>query len=134
MQLTITGLYGGILALILFVLSARIVALRFKHRVGIGDGNLPELALAIRAHGNFIEYTPFALLLLACNELNHAPLWLLHVAGLILILARLSHALAISQSRGVSIKRTFGMIGTFTVLLVLGISAILQGFGGILHV
>ena len=56
----ITPLYAALAAVILIVLSLRVIGARRSHRVAIGDGADEDLARRIRAHGNFTEYTPLA--------------------------------------------------------------------------
>ena len=53
-NLDITGLYAGLLAILLVVLSFNVIRFRLKHRVGTGHGDVSELDKAIRIHGNFV--------------------------------------------------------------------------------
>ncbi|MCK7460454.1 MAPEG family protein [Idiomarina aminovorans] len=117
-QLTITGLYAGVLTLIYLVLAVQIIRLRWKHRVGIGTGEAEELNIAVRIHGNFIEYVPLALILFATMEVQNASVGLLHGVGIALIIARLCHAVGLTRSAGVSLPRTIGVLTTFAVLLL----------------
>ena len=55
MPVAITTLYAGILGVVLIALSFRVVQRRWRFKVGVGTGDNPELARAIRVHGNFIE-------------------------------------------------------------------------------
>jgi uncharacterized membrane protein YecN with MAPEG domain len=122
-----TGLYAGLAAMLLVVLTLRVVALRRSLRVGIGTGQQPELARAIRVHGNFVEYTPLALLLLALVEAGGASPLTVHAAGALLITSRLLHAWGLSGSTGTSAGRFLGMVGTLLVLLGLAVRLVLQG-------
>lgn len=67
-----------------------------KHRrlakVNLGVGEDPRLLKYVRAHGNFIEYTPWAVLLLIVLEGLHAPVWLIYLLGGMLVLGRAIHA------------------------------------------
>ena len=117
-QLTITGLYAGVLTLIYLVLAVQIIRLRWKHRVGIGTGEAEELNIAVRIHGNFIEYVPLALILFATMEVQNASVGLLHGLGIALVIARLCHAVGLTRSAGVSLPRTIGVLTTFAVLLL----------------
>ena len=60
----VSALYAALVAILAVLLGLRVVALRQRHRVGIGDGGQPPLARAIRVHGNLVETAPLALLLL----------------------------------------------------------------------
>ena len=65
----ITGFYLAILALLYLVLGLQVSRLRLGHRVVFGDGDNIELRSAIRAHGNFAEYVPIIVLLVAMLEM-----------------------------------------------------------------
>lgn len=119
-MLTITPLYAGLLALLFLALSGRVVQQR-GHGVSLGDGGDPELLRRIRGHGNFAEYVPLLLLLLAMLEFGggHPP-WLLHVLGATLVVARLLHGVALSFAQGWKFGRFYGTLLTFVLLLVLG--------------
>ncbi len=111
-------IYAALLGLLLLVLAGAVVRLRGKHKVGIGDGGHEDLALAGRAHANFIEYVPIALILLLLLEYRGVPAWALHGLGGGLLLGRLLHAWGLSQSRGTSPGRAIGILLTWAVLLI----------------
>lgn len=113
----ITPLYAALIALLLVVLSVRTLRLRHKLRVAIGDGDHPQLARAARAHANFCEYVPVALLLIFFSELQGGAAALIHGLCLALLVGRLSHAYGVSQTRENFTFRIVGMALTFTVIL-----------------
>ena len=115
----ITALYAGVLALLLVVLALRVVRLRWKFRVGLGDGGEKAMLRAIRIHGNATEHVPIALLLLLVAELNQTGPTLLHACGAVLVVARVLHALGLGKSAGASWQRAAGTIGTVGVIVVL---------------
>jgi uncharacterized membrane protein YecN with MAPEG domain len=115
----ITALYSGVLALLLLALTLRVVRLRWKFRVGLGDGGDRALARAIRVHANAAEHVPVALLLLLVAELDRASPALLHGCGAGLVLARVLHAQGLGRSAGASWQRTAGTVGTLGVIGVL---------------
>jgi hypothetical protein len=121
MNLIITGFYAGLLALLLLIFTVRIIQLRLKLKVGLGDGQKSPLIKAIRIHGNFIEYIPFTLLLLAIYELNGGSVFILHGLGMLLIVARIAHAIGLTKSMGTSGYRQFGALATFIVIIALAI-------------
>ena len=90
----VTPIYAGLLALLFFVLSLRVVKLR-GHGASLGDGGNPLLLRRIRAHGNFAEYVPFILLMMGVLELSHYSAYLLHALGIALLIARLLHGYAV---------------------------------------
>lgn len=116
----IVSLYAAILAIMYIQLSFRVVKVRKAQQVSFGDGNNPELVAAIRAHGNFIEYVPFALILLFLVEYQGLGSHYCHILGLLLVIGRICHSYALTEN---SLKaRVAGMLLTF---FVLGISAFL---------
>ena len=115
----ITALYTGLLALLMVLLALRVVRLRWKFRVGLGDGGERAMTRAIRVHGNATEHVPVALLLLLVAELNRAGPTLLHVCGAVLVVARLLHAVGLGKSAGASWQRAAGTVGTLGVIVVL---------------
>jgi len=115
----ITALYAGLLALLLVLLALRVVRLRWKFRVGLGDGGEKAMIRAIRIHGNATEHVPIALLLLLVAELNQTGPTLLHACGAVLVVARVLHALGLGKSAGASWQRAAGTIGTVGVIVVL---------------
>jgi len=127
MNAGITGLYAGLIAVLLIALSYRVSKLRLKSRVGIGDQGVVELQSAIRVQGNLVEYAPIALLLLLIAELNSAaPALALHAAGATLVLARLGHAFGLSSSPDRTPGRFYGTLLTWLVILVLGVLLIVN--------
>lgn len=117
----ITGLYAALCALLVLALSLRIVMLRRRLKVGIGDGGDAGLARAIRAQANAIEYIPVLLVMLLVAENNGAGAVFLHAAGAGLVLARVLHAVGLSGSAGTSVGRFWGTLGTWILLLVLAL-------------
>ncbi len=123
-QLSITGFYLALLGLLYIVLALKIIKLRIHFKVGLGDGGHAPLAQAIRVHGNFSEYTPIVMLLLACAELNASQPWLLHIVGALFFLSRILHSIGIAKSQGQSRFRFWGMILSFLSILVLAVENI----------
>jgi uncharacterized membrane protein YecN with MAPEG domain len=128
--MTITPLYAGILALLFFVLSARVVVLR-RRGISLGDGGDVALLRRIRGHGNFAEYVPFILLMMGFLEFNHASVYLLHALGLVLLVARLLHGYALSFTEKFFLGRFLGTVLTFALLGVCGVLCVLQGIRGL---
>jgi uncharacterized protein len=130
--MTITPLYAGILAILFFVLSMRVVALR-GHGASLGDGGNTALLRRIRGHGNFAEYVPFILVMMAMLELSHYSVYLLHAFGVILVVARLLHAYALSFTETFKFGRFWGTALTFGLVLVCGVLCLYQGLQAILR-
>jgi len=115
----ITLLYAGLLAIMLFVLSYRVVQIRRKG-INLGDGGDAALERRIRAHGNFTEYVPLILIMLAILELNDFSGYVLHALGLALVIARGLHGYAMSFTESWFFGRFWGTAITFLLLVVCG--------------
>lgn len=121
-MLQITPLYAALLALLFVGLSYRVTQLRRSAQVGLGDGGDKLLRRAIRVQGNFAEYVPFALLLLAMAELNGLGALWLHTLGAVLLLGRAVHAVGVSQPSEDLRLRIAGMLATFAVLVAAAVA------------
>lgn len=118
-MLIVTPLVASFLTFIFVRLSFAVIRLRRANRVGLGSGGNEELERAIRAQGNFAEYVPFGLILIACLELNGAPWWLVGVPSLTLTVGRLIHAIGINEPPPNFRKRVLGMVFTINTLMAL---------------
>ncbi|MFZ5669615.1 MAG: MAPEG family protein [Pseudomonadota bacterium] len=118
MELTVTSVLTGAMAIMLALLSFPIADHRRKNRISAGDGGDEAFNRLIRAQANFTEYVPISLLLVALVELCgfQAPVvW--GLAGTLAV-SRLVHALGLI--RNIVWARALGMILTLLVLVVGG--------------
>ena len=115
----ITLLIASLHVLLYLLLSLRVVLQRKSSRIGVGTGGDTALALRVRVHANFAEYVPLALLLLALLELSGTVAWFVWACGLVLLLARVLHAIGLGGSAGYSFGRFGGAVLTFAVLLAM---------------
>jgi uncharacterized membrane protein YecN with MAPEG domain len=113
----VTALYAGLLGLLFFVLTYRVVQVRRSRRVEIGDGGDKQLLRRIRVQANFVEQAPFILLLMALAESTRPPLPLLHAVGLLLLVGRIIHAYGLSHEPHILPMRAWGMYLTVTALM-----------------
>jgi len=125
----VTPFYAGLLALLFFVLSVKVV-LRRQGGITLGDGGDKKMLRVIRGHGNFAEYVPLILLLMAMLEIGHTSTYVLHALGIALLAARLLHGYALSFTDHFRFGRFWGAGLTFLVLLAGGILCVLQGLRG----
>ncbi len=121
----IVGLYAGLSGLIYITLSYRVVKLRQKHQVGIGDGGVIDLQQTIRAHANFMEYVPICLILLTLLSTSTVSYLILHCAGGALVLARVLHAVGLTSNSGRTFGRYWGTVLTWLLLLSLSIGNVI---------
>ncbi len=120
-MLLVTAIIASVLTIVFVRLSLAVIGLRRKNKIGLGSGGHDDLERAIRAQGNFAEYVPFGILLLACLELNGAPWWLVAIPGIALIAGRLIHAKGINTPPPDFSQRVLGMKLTFGTLITLAI-------------
>lgn len=118
---TITTVTASVLSIILIILSIKIVTLRKRYKISLGADGHEDLARAVRAHGNFAEYTPITLILILCAEANKANWVVLFILALFFILGRMFHAYAFIYNKQHFKFRTRGMILTFSILICLSI-------------
>ena len=118
-MLIVTSIIAAVLTIIFIKLSFAVISLRRKNKIGLGSGGYEDLERAIRAQGNFAEYVPFGIILIASLELNGAPWWLVIVPGITLIIGRLIHAKGIHIPPPDFSKRVLGMMLTFGTLISL---------------
>ena len=122
MTLAVTGIYAAALTALYLLLSLRVIRHRRANGISLGDGGDDAMARKMRAHGNFAEYAPLGLILLAIAELQGEPgLWL-HLMGGMLTAGRLAHGLNFSFAWRSPGLRVGGMLLTFAAL---GLGAVL---------
>ncbi|MFN3448034.1 MAG: MAPEG family protein [Roseococcus sp.] len=123
--LPVTSLHAALLGLMLLWLSLRVIRERARAKVALGHGEAEALLRASRAQGNFVEYVPLALLLLALLESAGTGGWLLHPLGAALLAGRLLHGIGIARMpedmrlRQAGMGLTFGVLGVASALLLL---------------
>lgn len=110
-----TAPYFTALGLLAILNSIRVVQLRIKYKVSLGDGGHTDLNRAIRIFGNFMEYVPLGLILIAALEFVQAPVWYMHICGALLLMGRILHAMGL-LGQGSNPPRVTGMILTYVML------------------
>lgn len=123
---TIVPLYAALLALAYVFLTLQVIGARRAERVPLGSGGRSRLERAMRAHGNFAEYVPFALVLLAFVELRGAPAWAVHALCLVLVAGRAVHARGIVRDPEDYRLRVVAMSLTFTVFILAAVAILVQ--------
>lgn len=124
----VVALYAALLALIYVYLSFRVIGLRRRLRIGSGDAGNPELQRAIRVHGNFAEYVPFGIVLLAVAAAEGAYPFFLHLWGAALLAGRLCHFYGIALPVPHLQYRVAGMMLTFTVFITVALYLLAAAF------
>ncbi len=129
----VTGLYASLTGLLIVALAYRVVKLRRGQKIGLGDGGNSTLALANRVHVNLIENAPIVLILMLVAEAGGLPAFYLHCLGTVWIVARLLHAIGLTQGQGgYHFGRFWGVLLTWLVIISLALVNLLhfaQGLG-----
>ena len=119
----LTLLFAGLCALLQCALTVLVIVRRVQTKVPLMDGGDNPLLRRMRAHGNFTETVPLALMLLALLELRGLPPAWLWALGLCLLLGRALHAASLLTT-GALWSRLVGMVLTLAVLSVGGVLCI----------
>jgi len=130
MNVVITPVFAGLLALLYVVLTVRVIAARRSERIGLGDQGNRKLMRRMRAHSNCAEYVPISLLLLLMLELMDGAPLLLWVLGTVLVAGRLAHAYGFSQEPELGQLRVAGMALTFAVVVVAALANLVLAING----
>ncbi len=130
--MTITPIYAALLALLLVALAVNVVRGRRRAGVSLGDGGDELLTRRIRAHGNFVEYVPMALILMVMIEERGAEAAWVHGLNGALLLGRLMHAFALSSLTPRPFPRTGGMALTMLVIVAAVIQLLRDAIGAAL--
>jgi len=104
-------------------LGVRVSLLRRRLHVSIGDGGNPLVAARMRAHANFVEYTPLFLILLGLVEAARGTSSWLWGAAILFVLGRLAHPFGMDRPAPNAL-RIGGMVATWLVLVSLAFYAL----------
>ena len=115
---TISTMYAAIFGLMFVPFTFYVGIYRVKNSILLLDGGDEEMARRIRAHGNFIETVPIALIMLVLMEVSGASAIWIHSLGSVLVIARLTHYITLATNPGNTVPRALGMVGTLSVYLV----------------
>lgn len=119
-------LYAGALAIVFLALSVLTIKTRAKASVNLGDGGNPALQRIMRGHGNFAEYVPLILILMALLETQGSSRAVMHGLGAALLAARLIHGYTFAFTEKFFLGRMVGASATLLVLAVAGILCIVS--------
>lgn len=129
MSLPITSVVAACLAILMFPLTLQISMLRKSlGNVVFGDGDNAVLRRRTRAFGNFVEYAPMCLLMLALAEVAAAPTTLLWTVGSLLVAGRVLHAGGMLYADS-PMPRGFAMVMTYLAFLVPAVWLLFDAWG-----
>ena len=126
--LTNTLITAGMLGVWYAFLAVTVILGRFKHRVSLGDGGVPELQARIRAPGNFAEYVPLILILMGLVELAGGDRRVLLWSGVALVVSRVIQAIGVWKRKAPNVFRFCGSCLTLFLLIYYSVWAIVIGY------
>ena len=127
MTLAVTPIYAILLTMLYLVLSWRVIAERRGNRFAYGNNESHRVEAKIRAHANWAEYVPIALLLMLMAELQGTSALWLHLTGVLLLVGRVMHGFGMSFRPRQFAFRQYGMLLTLIAIplaLILNIVAL----------
>lgn len=125
----ISAYAGGLLIILQAVLMITVGLYRGQKGINLGTGNDPAMERKIRRHGNLAENAGIFIAVLALAEMIGVPGQIVQIIAIIFIVARISHAIALSTPAGSHgaetgkifvLARIIGAFGTFASLIALG--------------
>ncbi|MEQ1812601.1 MAG: MAPEG family protein, partial [Terricaulis sp.] len=120
------ALYAGLNAILLVILSINAGIRRSGPNIQPGTFGEGALTRAIRAHGNFTENAPLALLLLVALALTNTAALPIHVLGATFTFGRVIQAIGMMRAKHPNVIRFIGNILTWLVLLGGGALCVLR--------
>jgi hypothetical protein len=109
---SVSILFTIIFIIFYLVLTVFTIKARRSTRIAYGDGNNKKLIRAIRAHGNFFEFTVFFIISSFLIEALDGDAIYLLVVNILFVLGRVSHAYSMFKE-----KLQFRGIGMMITLL-----------------
>ena len=122
MSLVVSPLYAGCAALLAVLLANQVLYVRLRPK----SEPAWRAKATERVQANFTENVPLALLLLVVLELSGTQHSVLHGLGIALLSARLLHAWGMSRNEGANYPRLIGAQGTFLLISMMGVGAIIK--------
>jgi uncharacterized protein len=113
----VAATYAALFGLLSTALTARVIMNRVRSGIQAGDGGDASLARAIRAHANFAEQVPLALLLLVLVDGFGVAATIVHALGTALVIGRIANAVGLSRSLGPTPPRQAGAALTLLVIV-----------------
>ncbi len=122
--------FAAAAALLNVWLALRIGRVRTSEKISHGDGGNAVLQRRMRAQLNFVEFTPFVLILCVLVEVSFgSQLWLAILAALYIV-ARILHGLGMDAEVG-GWPRVVGILGTMLITVALSGAALYAAYSSI---
>ena len=124
----VTLIFAAALGLLNLWLGVRLTRLRYAKKVSIGHGDVPVVETRMRAHANFNEYVPIALILMMLVEMQISASRGLWLVGTLLVVGRVLHPFGMERAAP-NPYRMVAMMLTWAALVALVVWAILLAYG-----
>ncbi|MBB5203148.1 hypothetical protein HNQ51_000441 [Inhella inkyongensis] len=119
-SVSITLTLLGLLAVAQVPLTMMVGLTRAAKQISFLDGGDDTMLRRMRAHGNFVENVPMALLVIGAAEWTGAPNWMVLACALSLVAGRSLHAWSL-LCRGPVLTRAIAMLMTLAPMAVGGL-------------
>jgi uncharacterized membrane protein YecN with MAPEG domain len=119
----------GLLIVLMLGLKMYVGNRRAIHKVPSGDVTHPEFGRATRVQLNAVEDVPVLAVGIAALAMLGMPAWYIHMAGWVLLAARILHAFGLASSAGFSFGRLAGTLGTMLAYLAIAGALLVHAFG-----
>jgi uncharacterized membrane protein YecN with MAPEG domain len=126
MPLTLTAIYTVALVPVFLIVWINVTKTRAQMGVSIGNNDNIALHEKIRRHGNFIEWVPLLLILMALAEMRGGNTAALHLAGVLLVAGRVLHPVGLQAGHAGAPLRIIGSSAALLALLVLTVLIVLS--------
>ena len=90
-SLIITSITAILLTVIYLAQTFSVIAMRRKHGIVLGDGEIRKMQKRMRGHGNSAEQMPLFLILIALAEFQGANIWSIGTTSALFVLGRMAH-------------------------------------------
>jgi len=119
----VLSLTVAVLSFFYFALTVMVVRCRRKFKLPYLVNEDKQLVVKVRAHANFIEYVPLALIIMLMSVMLAVPVFILSLASIMLICGRVLHAYSLLklEHKHIYTCRVAGMVLTFVMILLLSI-------------
>ena len=111
--MNISILFTIIFIIFYLILTIITINVRKSSKVAYGDDNNKKLIKAIRAHGNFFEFTVFFIISSFLLEILDANQIYVLFVNIIFLLGRISHAYSMLKEK--TLFRVIGMMATLNI-------------------
>ncbi|UYV39378.1 MAPEG family protein [Rhodobacteraceae bacterium D3-12] len=122
MSFPVTSLFAALFAIVMLVLWINVTKTRAVQGISIGDGGDVALHEKVRRHGNFMEWVPMTLILLALAEAEGVAAAWLYAVGAMALAGRVIHPVGLRADNAAHPARIVGNMGNIlAVLLLIGL-------------